>query len=96
MINCSTSKKNKDTCWWLSRSSNGLVWRNGRKIDVFFNNAGIEGVVKPIIDYPDDVFDMVIAVNIKGVFNTSNDTKYEKDPPDGTVFLYSVNTFLLI
>ncbi|KAK4592310.1 hypothetical protein RGQ29_016731 [Quercus rubra] len=23
------------------------------------------------------------AVNIKGVFNTSNDTKYEKDPPDG-------------
>ncbi|KAH9752350.1 THO complex subunit 1 [Citrus sinensis] len=23
------------------------------------------------------------AVNIKGVFNTSNETKYEKDPPDG-------------
>ena len=23
------------------------------------------------------------AVNIKGVFNTSNVTKYEKDPPDG-------------
>lgn len=38
------------------------------KIDVFFNNAGIEGVVKPIVDYPDDVFDKVVAVNIKGVW----------------------------
>lgn len=38
------------------------------KIDIFFNNAGIEGVVKPIIDFPEDVFDKVIAVNVKGVF----------------------------
>lgn len=38
------------------------------KIDVFFNNAGIEGVVKPVVDYPEDVFDKVIAVNVKGVF----------------------------
>jgi NAD(P)-dependent dehydrogenase (short-subunit alcohol dehydrogenase family) len=38
------------------------------KIDVFFNNAGIEGVVKPIVDYPDEVFDKVIAVNVKGVW----------------------------
>ena len=36
------------------------------KIDIFFNNAGIEGVVKPITDYPDDIFEKVIAVNIKG------------------------------
>lgn len=38
------------------------------KIDLFFNNAGIEGVVKPIHEYPVDVFDKVIAVNIKGIF----------------------------
>lgn len=38
------------------------------KIDIFFNNAGIEGVVKPIVDYPDEVFDQVVAVNIKGAW----------------------------
>ena len=38
------------------------------KIDVFFNNAGIEGVVKPVVDYPEEVFDKVIAVNVKGVW----------------------------
>lgn len=38
------------------------------KIDIFFNNAGIEGVVKPTVDYPEDMFDKVIAVNVKGVF----------------------------
>ena len=38
------------------------------KIDIFFNNAGIEGVVKPIEDYPEDIFDKVIAVNVRGVW----------------------------
>lgn len=38
------------------------------KIDIFFNNAGIEGVVKPITEYPEDAFDKVIAVNVKGVW----------------------------
>lgn len=37
-------------------------------IDIFFNNAGIEGVVKPTVEYPEDIFDKVIAVNVKGVF----------------------------
>lgn len=38
------------------------------KIDVFFNNAGIEGVVKPMTEYPEDIFDKVMGVNIKGVW----------------------------
>lgn len=37
-------------------------------IDAFFNNAGIEGPVAHIVDYPDDAFDKVIAVNLRGVF----------------------------
>jgi NAD(P)-dependent dehydrogenase (short-subunit alcohol dehydrogenase family) len=38
------------------------------RIDIFFNNAGIEGVVKPIGEYPEEIFDKVIAVNVKGVW----------------------------
>ncbi|MEZ5009361.1 MAG: SDR family oxidoreductase [Chitinophagales bacterium] len=38
------------------------------KIDIFFNNAGIEGVAKPIAEYPEAMFDKVVAVNIKGVW----------------------------
>lgn len=38
------------------------------KIDIFFNNAGIEGKFSSIEDYPEDIFDKVIAVNIKGVW----------------------------
>ena len=37
-------------------------------IDAFFNNAGIEGWVGPTTQYPEDIFDKVIAVNLKGVW----------------------------
>lgn len=37
-------------------------------IDLLVNNAGIEGVVRPLEDYPEDVFDRVMAVNVRGVF----------------------------
>lgn len=36
------------------------------QVDVFFNNAGIEGVVMPVTAYPENIFDQVIAVNVKG------------------------------
>jgi len=38
------------------------------RIDCFFNNAGIEGTVVPTVEYDDDMFDRVIAVNLRGVF----------------------------
>jgi len=38
------------------------------RIDILFNNAGIEGVVAQIEDYPTDVYEQVMAVNVRGVF----------------------------
>ncbi len=43
------------------------VERYGR-IDIYLANAGIEGNFKPIPDYPIEVFDKVIAVNVRGVW----------------------------
>lgn len=38
------------------------------RIDVLFLNAGIEGVVKPLTEYPEDVYDKVLDVNVKSVW----------------------------
>ena len=37
-------------------------------VDVFINNAGVEGAVTPIPDYSIDTFDNVIAVNVRGAW----------------------------
>ena len=37
-------------------------------IDCFHNNAGIEGSVAPTHQYDEEMFDRVMAVNVKGVF----------------------------
>jgi len=37
-------------------------------INAFYNNAGIEGAVATITEYPTEVFDQVMAVNVRGVF----------------------------
>ena len=37
-------------------------------IDIFLANAGIEGTLSPIPDYPVDIFDQVMAVNVRGVW----------------------------
>jgi NAD(P)-dependent dehydrogenase (short-subunit alcohol dehydrogenase family) len=37
-------------------------------IDIFLANAGIEGVLQSITDYPIEVFDQVMAVNVRAVW----------------------------
>lgn len=38
------------------------------KLDVALLNAGIEGTMTSIVDYPAEMFDKVIAVNVRGVW----------------------------
>lgn len=39
-------------------------------IDVLFSNAGNAGIVAPLASYPEDAFDSVMAVHVKGAFLT--------------------------
>jgi NAD(P)-dependent dehydrogenase (short-subunit alcohol dehydrogenase family) len=41
---------------------------NWGQIDFLFSNAGISGVIQPITDFPEDVFDAVMAVNVRASF----------------------------
>jgi len=38
------------------------------KVDILFLNAGVEGVVKSMSDYPEETYDQVMGVNVKGVW----------------------------
>jgi NAD(P)-dependent dehydrogenase (short-subunit alcohol dehydrogenase family) len=38
------------------------------RIDVLFNNAGIEGPSVPLAECPEELFDEVMAVNVRGIF----------------------------
>lgn len=38
------------------------------RIDILFLNAGIEGVVQPMTTYPEELYDKVMGVNVKGVW----------------------------
>jgi NAD(P)-dependent dehydrogenase (short-subunit alcohol dehydrogenase family) len=37
-------------------------------IDVLFSNAGNDGPLVPTVDYPEDVFDSIIATHVRGCF----------------------------
>ena len=41
---------------------------NFGRVDVLFNNAGIEGTYAPMVEYTEESFDQVIAVNVRGVW----------------------------
>jgi NAD(P)-dependent dehydrogenase (short-subunit alcohol dehydrogenase family) len=38
------------------------------RVDILFNNAGISGALAGPLDYPDDAFDRIMAINVRGVF----------------------------
>ena len=38
------------------------------KIDFLFSNAGIIGAIKPVTDFPEEVFDKVMPVNVRASF----------------------------
>ena len=38
------------------------------RCDVLFNNAGIEGLIMNLTEYPEEDFDRVISVNLRGVW----------------------------
>jgi len=51
----------------VARYTREAVERFG-KVDILFLNAGVEGVVKPLTDYPEETWDLVMNVNVKGVW----------------------------
>jgi NAD(P)-dependent dehydrogenase (short-subunit alcohol dehydrogenase family) len=51
----------------IERAVDTVVERHGR-LDVAFNNAAVGVPPHPIADYPEDDFDLVMRVNLKGVF----------------------------
>ena len=50
------------------RASVALAVERFGGLDVAFANAGVFGVVADVVDYPEDVFDQVLAVNVRGSF----------------------------
>ena len=38
------------------------------RIDIFMNNAAWQGSILPLVDTPDELFDKVMAINVRGVF----------------------------
>lgn len=41
----------------------------GGKIDMLWNNAGVQGQMKPLLEYPAQDVELVMGVNVVGAFN---------------------------
>ena len=50
------------------KSAVGVALERFGRLDVVFANAGVFGVVAPVTEYPVDVFEHVLAVNVLGSF----------------------------
>ena len=54
-----------------SRRAVALAVERFGGLDVAFANAGIFGEVADVADYPEDVFERVLAVNVRGPFHVA-------------------------
>ena len=54
-------------------------------IDAFYNNAGVEGVVKPIQDYPLEAFRKVLDVNVVGALMVARTARVMCNTGGGSV-----------
>lgn len=60
------------------------------RIDVLFLNAGMEGDVTPLTEYPEDLFDKVLDVNVKGVWlGMKHAFPYMRENGGGSVIITS-------
>jgi NAD(P)-dependent dehydrogenase (short-subunit alcohol dehydrogenase family) len=61
-------------------------------LDVAVNNAGIFGTFAPVADYPEDVWERVLAVNLTGVFLCmKHEIAYMREHGGGTIVNTSSN-----
>lgn len=54
--------------WTEVESMVKQVMSKFNRIDILVNNAGILGPYFPVMEYPEEIWDQVIAVNLKGTF----------------------------
>lgn len=60
------------------------------RIDILFLNAGIEGEVAPLTEYPEETYDKVMDVNVKGVWlGMKHAFPYMKENGGGSVIITS-------
>ncbi|MET0378056.1 MAG: SDR family oxidoreductase [Spongiibacteraceae bacterium] len=57
------------------------------RLDIFVANAGIEGVVKPFTEYPLEIFDRVLSVNVRGVFIGVQAALQAMQPTGGSIVI---------
>ena len=47
----------------------GQVVERLNRLDLIVNNAGVNQPMTPVAEMPDEMFDRIISVNLRGVFN---------------------------
>ena len=72
------------------RRAVGLAVERFGGLDIAFANAGIFGEVAEVADYPEDVFERVLAVNVRGPFHVAKHALAAMVPGGSLIFNSSV------